>query len=247
MVMMFLRLICVVLITLMVSACSPKEEPAAEVTPEVIEPVVPAAAAPSEPAVEKTPPQLISREMPEFPEELAIEQVEGEVVLQFKVSEAGEVENPIVISATHDLFSASALKAIKNWRFRPSLADGKPVSTERVVQRFPFIVARPQPDEYLNGEEDRPILIYVERPEHPGLRQSGKALINISLDRTALVKNVEILEATGSVNTDEIVAAVRNWAFQPFQKDGQYVATQVSAEIEFTPHGTVLVQYPARD
>jgi TonB family protein len=62
----------------------------------------------------------------------------GSVIVEFTINEVGRVENPsIVKSEPPKIFDQSAIQAILNWRFKPKLEGGKPVS-RLARQRFDF-------------------------------------------------------------------------------------------------------------
>lgn len=57
----------------------------------------------------------------------ALKHAPGKVWFRFIVNEDGLVEDPRVESATHDVFVAPALAAIRRWKFEPGRSKGKPV------------------------------------------------------------------------------------------------------------------------
>ena len=80
--------------------------------------------------------QLIYRVEPEYPVLAAKTRTHGEVVLQAIISPEGTVEDVRVISG-HPMLAAAAVRAVREWRYRPCVLNGKPVEVEaRVVVRF---------------------------------------------------------------------------------------------------------------
>ncbi|MBO4441370.1 TonB family protein [bacterium] len=85
-------------------------------------------------AVRKTPyraselgivPKVISPAAPDYPPSLEEEGVEGEVRLELVISEKGSVIQAKVLKSDHELFSGSALEAVKKYRFtQGKLKDG---------------------------------------------------------------------------------------------------------------------------
>ncbi|TVR46840.1 MAG: energy transducer TonB [Puniceicoccaceae bacterium] len=75
--------------------------------------------------------------MPEYPAQLQLEGVEGEVRLEVMIDEQGAVTILSVISATHNEFVQPARQAVSRWRFEPPTRDGVPVRA-RYVQPIPF-------------------------------------------------------------------------------------------------------------
>ncbi len=68
-----------------------------------------------------------SKVNPKYPEELKSEELEGEVILEVTISEKGEVLEVKVKASDHDLFTRSAVAAMKQTRFTPALKNGMPV------------------------------------------------------------------------------------------------------------------------
>ena len=60
--------------------------------------------------------------------------VQGKVWIHLLISETGDVESADVVSGDPDLARA-ALEAMKKWKFRPYIRDGKPV---KVSTKMPF-------------------------------------------------------------------------------------------------------------
>lgn len=65
---------------------------------------------------------------PAYPYELRKQGSSGQVVLDFVVSADGSVQDVEVRSATAPAFAASAVAAMRKWRFKPGIRDGKAVN-----------------------------------------------------------------------------------------------------------------------
>jgi hypothetical protein len=50
--------------------------------------------------------------------------------LSVSPSTSREVENPVAYNATNSYVMGNALYAVKRWRFKPAMKDGKPVAIE---------------------------------------------------------------------------------------------------------------------
>lgn len=77
---------------------------------------------------------------PLYPSLARIQRVEGDVLLQAFVDEAGKVENVSVVNGPEPLRNA-AMDALRNWRFRPYTIDGHPVAVRTLVD-FHFKMAQ---------------------------------------------------------------------------------------------------------
>jgi periplasmic protein TonB len=81
-----------------------------------------------------TPPQLVHKVEPEFSEEARKAKYQGIVVLSIEVDANGNVGNVQVLQKLGLGLDEKAIEAVSHWRFRPALADGKPIATEATVQ-----------------------------------------------------------------------------------------------------------------
>lgn len=80
--------------------------------------------------------RLIHRVDPEYPEEARNKNIQGAVVLDVQVLENGRVGG-IEIASGEPVLSQAAIRAVKQWRYRPFAIDGRPVQSQtRVTIRF---------------------------------------------------------------------------------------------------------------
>jgi len=74
-----------------------------------------------------TPPRVKDLVLPEYPEELRQQSIEGIVVLHLFINEEGYVTNACVAQSLHPLLDEAALEAAKRTTFYPALKDGEPI------------------------------------------------------------------------------------------------------------------------
>ncbi len=75
-------------------------------------------------------PQVISRIRPVYPAAAKQKNIEGVVVVKFKVTTAGTVENVSVLKAKPaGYFEKAAMDAVKKWKFQPGIVEEEPVNT----------------------------------------------------------------------------------------------------------------------
>lgn len=80
------------------------------------------------------------RIQPRYPREALIEGIEGWVDVEFTIVEDGTVADPVVIDAQPGrIFNRAALRAIRRWKFKPRIVDGRAVS-RRASQRIEFLL-----------------------------------------------------------------------------------------------------------
>src|ERR1051325_6268088 len=68
----------------------------------------------------------VSRPQPEYPAIAKQLHIEGSVDLEAAVTETGAVEKVTIVTGNPFLTNPAA-EAVKRWKFKPFLADGKPV------------------------------------------------------------------------------------------------------------------------
>ncbi|MBW1683525.1 MAG: energy transducer TonB [Deltaproteobacteria bacterium] len=79
------------------------------------------------------------RVLPQYPPRAASRGIEGWVVVEFTISAAGTVKDPVIIDAhPSSIFNRAMLRAIRKWKYRPKIVDGVAVERTgvRVRQNF---------------------------------------------------------------------------------------------------------------
>lgn len=75
---------------------------------------------------------ILQKTMPVYPPIAKASRREGTVVLHAAISTVGAIQNLRVLSGDPMLIPA-ALDAVKNWRYRPYLLNGKPIEVETTI------------------------------------------------------------------------------------------------------------------
>jgi protein TonB len=85
-----------------------------------------------------SPPQVLSRVMPEYPTAARLQRVEGQVLLRAVVDRGGQVEEHVVVARSVPLLDDAAVAALRQWRFIPGRdRDGRTVRVQiEVPMRF---------------------------------------------------------------------------------------------------------------
>jgi protein TonB len=76
--------------------------------------------------------KLVSQPMPVYPPLARQARIQGNVVLHAIISKDGHVEQLSVISG-HPLLIQSALDAVRQWRYQPTLLNGDPVEVDTTI------------------------------------------------------------------------------------------------------------------
>ncbi len=86
----------------------------------------------------------IVRVQPQYPLRASERGIEGWVELQFTISKAGTVKDPLVTNSyPSSIFDRAALKAIRKWKYNPKIEDGDPVERPGVRVRLKFELSNP--------------------------------------------------------------------------------------------------------
>ena len=76
---------------------------------------------------------------PQYPRKAAMQGIEGWVILQFNLTPAGSVSDVQVLSARPPrIFDREAIKALRKWKYRPKMENGKPVEQKGMKVQLNF-------------------------------------------------------------------------------------------------------------
>ena len=76
--------------------------------------------------------RLLSRIAPVYPDQAQTQRIQGRVIVEAMVMEDGSVGDLKVVQG-HPLLAQSAVDAVKRWRYRPFMLDGKPIQRETTI------------------------------------------------------------------------------------------------------------------
>lgn len=80
----------------------------------------------------------IVRVAPIYPSRALSRGIEGYVDLEFTVTTAGTVKDPVVIYSSSSLFNRAAMRAVLKFKYKPRVVDGQPVAVPGVKTRIRF-------------------------------------------------------------------------------------------------------------
>ena len=113
---------------------------------------------------------LIKKVDPKYPDKARNQHVQGTVVLRAVIGATGDISELDVLSGDK-LLVPSALKAVKQWKYRPYLLQGHPVEVDTTItvnfcELYPLPITPAQ----------------SSAPPRPGLakQQHGRSLIHVS-------------------------------------------------------------------
>jgi TonB family protein len=79
------------------------------------------------------PAKLVYQAKPEYPDDAKSRGVEGDVVLRVVISMEGAVLSLTSVSSPDPQLTEAAMNAVRQWRYEPSLLNGKPVETATTI------------------------------------------------------------------------------------------------------------------
>ena len=92
--------------------------------------------------------QLSSGAAPIYPPQAQAQGVEGEVTVEYDVTDQGRVINAVVVkSEPGQVFDAAALNAVTSWKFTPARRDGVAIAQKALVSKLSFQVGTRATDE----------------------------------------------------------------------------------------------------
>jgi protein TonB len=79
---------------------------------------------------------LVKKVAPPYPEDARQAHIQGSVVLQALIDKNGDVADLVLVSG-HPMLAPAAIKAVKQWKYKPYLLNGQPVNVEtQIVVNF---------------------------------------------------------------------------------------------------------------
>jgi TonB family protein len=78
-------------------------------------------------------PKLLNQVAPAYPDKVRKEKVIGQVVIQAVIEKDGTVARASVVRPVHPDLDASALEAVRQWRYEPARLNGKPVAVYMTI------------------------------------------------------------------------------------------------------------------
>ncbi len=88
-------------------------------------------------AADVTPPRRLSGESPSYPDQAQKLKLGGSVLLEFLVTEHGEVKEPKVLESAGEVLDNVSIEAVSRWRYQPAVKAGVKVKVKQRA-RFTF-------------------------------------------------------------------------------------------------------------
>jgi TonB family protein len=183
-----------------------------------------------------TTPVLIREVKPTYPKAAMDRKVQGVVEVKAVVLADGTVGDVTVKKSLDPDLDAEAIRAAKQWKFKPGTKDGEPVPVEVSIELS--FTLRDGPTYKVGAGVTAPVLVKEVHPNYPdSVRAEGvKGTIEMEgiVEPDGTVSGIRVTRALDPRLDEEAVKAFRQWRFRPGQKDGAAVRVQVTVEISFT-------------
>lgn len=209
---------------------------------------------------------LTHRVEPEYPEGARAEHVSGEVILRVIVDKQGKVVEVAPVSreglppdpaVTDDpRLRAAAMKAVKQWEYRPYLLNGEPIEVEtRVVVRFKLESSQPAPQAPETAAPQEPgaaspqvkrlriapgvlegMILQKVEPKYPPMARvahiQGDVRMLVTIDKEGNVHNLRLVSGH-PILAQAAMDAVKEWKYKPFLLNGDPVEVEGAILVAF--------------
>ncbi len=171
-----------------------------------------------------------------YPLEARQQGIQGAVLLKVLVSETGDVDSVEVVSGDPALTQA-ALDAVKQWKFKPFIKNGKPV---KASAKIPVNFALPPPGGVVvpiqMGRVSQGMLVHRVEPEYPAIAKmnhiQGSVVLQALISKEGRVTNLTPISGP-SVLFPASIAAVQQWRYKPYIFNGEPVEVKTTITVNF--------------
>lgn len=188
-----------------------------------------------------TPPEVVSVTDVTYPPKT---DAEGIVVFDVSLTEKGQAAE---VGAVRDIppLTSAAAAAVQEWKFKPASQQDMPTPSAITVAFVyrppvsiwtppPFSPALPNPASSTNAVVPAGILAVAYADYRVNSTDSGAVIVQLALDTTGKLTDIKILRGMGAFNAP-VLAAVKDWKFQPAQFQGEAVRSNVVLVFVYAP------------
>jgi len=182
-----------------------------------------------------TSPVLIREVKPTYTKAAMDRKVQGTVEVNAVILADGTVGDVTVKKSLDPDLDAEAIRAAKQWKFKPGTKDGKPVPVEVFIELS--FTLRDGPTYKIGAGVSAPVVIKEVKPNYPASAKADGITGTVEMEGTVepdgTVTGIRVTRALDARLDEEAVKAFRQWRFRPGQKDGAAVRVQVNVEMSF--------------
>jgi TonB family protein len=177
------------------------------------------------------PAEPLNRSAPSYPTQALYQRREGWVMVSFIISEEGEVIEPMIEDSSSSDFDDSALRAIRNWRYKPATLGGKPVEQSMVqtIIRYKMAEAKGASGKFVNKYRAITKLIADKSFAEAGssLDALGEGELNYYEQAWLWWLRYVYLDATGTAEPAALEEALRKALGSSQEKSDDYLQPDV--------------------
>ena len=193
-------------------------------------------------------PQVRSWVPPVYPPEAVDKKLEGRVQVRFVIDETGAVTKARAVHSSNPVFEAAAVQSVRQWRFEPAIADGRPVAKcMDVLLPFQLADLKRKPEASFPPAKviqtlgyspySRPAKVAGDDPDYPDSLLSrhlaGEVDVEFSLAPDGQMQAVKVLWATHADFIPPALAAAEKWKFRPAMQGDLAVAAPMQSALAF--------------
>jgi TonB family protein len=196
-------------------------------------------------------PRAIQQPEAEFPYEMRVAGLEGQVLVAFHIDESGAVIDAQAVQSNNPWYERPAVVAVLKWRFTPAKKEGKPVpyfTSVPIVFGFheggqpPWEIKKAKNHAKLPEEfrwDEPPKAIATRFPVYPFelLRKGAKekSVVSIIIDPNGGVAHARVVESTVPEFGQAVAAMFEAWRFEPAKQNGRPCYAGLTMEHIFDP------------
>ena len=174
---------------------------------------------------------------PVYPSDAILKNTEGDVLIEFVVTEMGTVRDPVILDAEPPgVFDQAAIDAVLKFKYKPKVVDGKPTETAGVRHRIVFEINDDASDRRTTPvtvapataprEAEGPLPIVKVAPIYPqhaiAEKIEGHVLLEFVVTETGAVRDPVILDSMPrSIFDQAALDAVAKFRYEPKVLDGK--------------------------
>jgi len=208
-----------------------------------------------------TGPVVVKEIKPQYTADAMRAKVEGTVTLEGVVQPDGVMGEVRVTKALDPGLDQEAIKAVKQWRFKPGLKGGEPVAVRVTLEMsftlrnkpsqplFPVPPPAPidaratapnvAPEVYKPGNGvTAPVVVKQVKPQYTAdamrAKVEGVVTLECVVQPDGLVGEVRVTKALDPGLDQEAITTVRRWRFEPGKKDGKAVPVRITLDMTFS-------------
>ena len=184
-------------------------------------------------------PVLVREVKPNYTGDAMRRKVQGVVELTAVVKTDGTVGDTHVVKSLDPDLDQEAVKATKQWQFKPGTKDGEPVNVQVSIElAFTLRDGPPAPVYTVGNGVSAPVAIKTVNPDYEDSareeRIQGTVELEGVVEPNGAVTNMRVVKSLDSRLDSQAMKAFAQWRFKPGAKDDVAVRVRVHVEMSFS-------------